>query len=243
MVKYNANQRGLVYMKKFLIALSYVFIFLFTGLTNVKTDAYTKTIDTNEKELVETKKETTIVKNESENTEEIKEEQKVVENEPEAIEPESSNIIETSEVNEYVQEESPVTETYYENYGTYGRLYVSWYSVALYDYNVNTRSSSSLQEIVNAEDSAAYYANKGKLIIADHNYQGFSILADLTEGTTSYIQFSDGSSIGYRLIKKSKGYNTGPDLVDTEGNSFYDMDASLIMYTCYEDGIMVTLWA
>ena len=83
-------------------------------------------------------------------------------------------------------------------------LYVSSYNVALYDYNVNTRSSLSLQDIVNNEDSAASYRNKGRLVIADHNYQGFDILAYLTEGSTAYIQFEDGSTIGYTLIKKSK---------------------------------------
>ena len=128
-------------------------------------------------------------------------------------------------------------------YGTYGRLYVSGYSAALYDYNVHTNSGSSLQTIVNNADSAAYYKNKGKLIIADHSYQGFSVLVNLNEGAISYIKFENGNTIRYRLIKKSKGYNTGPDLIDTYGNSFFNMGSDLIMYTCYDDGIMVTLWA
>lgn len=127
-------------------------------------------------------------------------------------------------------------------YGTFGRLYVSGHSVALYDYNVNTMSNSSLQTIVNAQDSAAYYTNHGKLIIADHNYQGFNVLASLNEGTTSYIKFEDGSIVRYRLIKRARGINTGPDLVDTNGNSFFSMSSDIIMYTCYDNGIMVTLW-
>ena len=127
-------------------------------------------------------------------------------------------------------------------YGTYGRLYVSGYSAALYDYNVHTNSGSSLQTLVNNVDSAAYYKNKGKLVIADHNYQGFSVLANLSEGTTSYIKFENGNTIRYKLIKKSRGYNTGPDLIDTNGNSFFNMGSDLIMYTCCDDGIIVTLW-
>ena len=127
-------------------------------------------------------------------------------------------------------------------YGSFGRLYVSGHSVALYDYNVNTESSYSLQTIVNNQDSAAYYINHEKLIIADHYYQGFSILASLNEGATSYISFEDGSIVRYRLIKKSRGVNTGPDLVDPNGNSFFEMNSDIIMYTCYENGIMVTLW-
>ena len=127
-------------------------------------------------------------------------------------------------------------------YGTYGRLYVSSYSAALYDYNVHTNSGSSLQTLVNNVDSAAYYKNKGKLVIADHSYQGFSVLANLNEGTSSYIKFENGSTIRYKLIKKSRGYNTGPDLIDTDGNSFFNMGSDLIMYTCCDDGIIVTLW-
>ena len=128
-------------------------------------------------------------------------------------------------------------------YGTYGRLYVSNYNVALYDYNVNTKSSSTLQTIVDHKDSAAYYTFNNRLVIADHNYQGFSVLINLKVGTTSYIKFKDGKTIKYKLIKKSEGKNTGPDLVDTKGNSFFDMKSDIIMYTCYKDGIMVTLWS
>ena len=127
-------------------------------------------------------------------------------------------------------------------YGTFGRLYVSNYNVALYDYNVNTTNSKSLQTIVNDKDSAAYYITKNKLVIADHNYQGFNVLINLNVGTTSYIKFKNGKTIKYKLIKKSKGVNTGPDLVDTKGNSFFDMKSDIIMYTCYKDGIMATLW-
>ena len=39
-----------------------------------------------------------------------------------------------------------------------------------------------------------------------------------------------------------QGVNTGPDLIDADGNSFFNMPSDIIMYTCYENGIMVTLW-
>lgn len=126
--------------------------------------------------------------------------------------------------------------------GTYGRLYISYYNVALYDYNVNTTSDLTLQTIVDNQDSAAYYYNGGKKVIADHNYQGFRVLINLNVGDKAYIKLNDGSIITYRLIYKSKGYNTGPDLIDINNNSFYDMNSDIIMYTCYEDGIMGTLW-
>lgn len=211
-------------MKKYFTVLLCTFVFLFNDFSIMNANMFAK----DEKVLVKCNY-----------LEEVK--QKLVEVKQE--EAEDTTAIQTSTSDEYIEEDNTVTETYSENYGTYGRLYVSWYDVALYDYNVYTSSSASLQELVDNYDSAAYYANRGKLVIADHNYQGFSVLGSLSEGTTSYIKFADGSTIGYSLIKKAKGYNTGPDLVDTEGNSFYDMDASLIMYTCYEDGIMVTLWA
>lgn len=212
-------------MKKYFTVLLCTFVFLFNDFSIMNANMFAK----DEKVLVKCSY-----------LEEVKQELVEVKQE----EAEDTTAIQTSTSDEYIEEDySPATETNYETFGTYGRLYVSWYDVALYDYNVNTNSTASLQELVDNYDSAAYYYNKGKLVIADHNYQGFSVLGSLSEGTTSYIKFADGSTIGYSLIKKAKGYNTGPDLVDTEGNSFYGMDASLIMYTCYEDGIMVTLWA
>lgn len=130
----------------------------------------------------------------------------------------------------------------YSNTGTYGRLYVSYYNVALYDYNINTTSNQSLQTLVDNQDSAAYYYNGGRKVIADHNYQGFKVLITLNPGDKAYIKLSNGNILTYRLIYKSRGYNTGPDLIDVNNSSFYDMSSDLIMYTCYEDGIMGTLW-
>lgn len=127
-------------------------------------------------------------------------------------------------------------------YGTFGRLYISNYSAALYDYNVYTKSDTALQTIVDNKDSAAYYKNHGKLVIADHYNQGFKVLINLSEGNTLQIKFEDGNTIRYKLIKKSEGINAGPDLIDNEGNSFFEMESDLIMYTCYNDGIMATLW-
>ena len=162
--------------------------------------------------------------------------------ERERLEKAKTTISKTTTVKKAVPKKNPTTRTNSVKYGTYGRLYVPGYSVALYDFNVNTQSSLSLQTIVNNQDSAAYYINNGKYVIADHYYQGFSALANLNVGATSYIRFKDGSIIRYKMIKKSRGVNTGPDLVDNNGNSFFNMNSDIIMYTCYEDGIMVTLW-
>ena len=220
-------------MKRFLIILFFIITFPF--FTFVKTDSCTITDNIRFKKSVDS----SIVKIDN-ITKEV--ENEVLEAEQKEIDTGSSEDAQTTTTDDYVQEDNSIAETNYEKFGTYGRLYVSYFSVALYDYNVNTNSGSSLQALVDDWDSAAYYINGGKLVIADHDYQGFSVLTYLSEGTTSYIKFEDGSAIGYTLIRKSKGYNSGPDLVDTEGNSFFDMDSDLIMYTCYDGGIMVTLW-
>jgi len=173
---------------------------------------------------------------------ERKKQEKQTKDKKETIKKETYTNTKTSTVKKAVPKKNPTTKTNSVKYGTFGRLYVPGYSVALYDFNVNTQSNLSLQTIVNNQDSAAYYINNGKYVIADHYYQGFSALANLNVGATSYIKFKDGSIIRYRMIKKSRGVNTGPDLVDNNGNSFFKMNSDIIMYTCYEDGIMVTLW-
>ena len=210
-------------MKKFFTVLVCTFLLLLNENSFAETKNVDKTKKANEKVLVlETKKE----ENETVEQEEISD----------------STVDEISTTDDYYEEDNYDYEPYSVNYGTYGRLHVSWDDVALYDYNVYTSSGSSLQELVDNYDSAAFYANRGRLVIADHNTQGFSVLYDLYEGSYAYIEFADGSATGYTLIKKEKGYNTGYDLVDAYGNSFYNMDSNLIMYTCYDDGIMVTLW-
>ena len=184
-------------------------------------------------EQIVNKEETIHTKEEQNNTEEVKEEVKYNNN---------VAVVETNYQQPVVNDPITNIRNDYSNTGTYGRLYVSYYNVALYDYNVNTTSNLSLQTIVDNQDSAAYYYNGGRKVIADHNYQGFKVLITLNPGDKAYIKLSDGNILTYRLIYKSKGYNTGPDLIDINNNSFYNMSSDLIMYTCYEDGIMGTLW-
>lgn len=226
-------------MKKFLITLLFTLVFLSANFTGSKIDAYAKNISSSDKALVEIKEEAIAIENNIQEEEQKILEQQEEERQQEEARKQSYSVVQTSTTEEHYYTYTPPAVTY----GTYGRLYVSNFSVALYDYNVNTYSDLSLQQIVDNSDSAAYYASRNRLVIADHDTQGFRVLTWISEGTTSYIQFEDGSSIGYRLVKKAKGYNTGPDLVDTEGNSFFNMDSDIIMYTCYDGGIMVTLWS
>lgn len=220
--------------KKALIAGLLAFVSFFIDFTSFNSVAYAKIGNIDNKLLVEEIESSIIETNETI----LKEEQEELERQQREIEQQNSYVVKTS----VAPEEETYSYTPSVTYGTYGRLYVSGFDVALYDYNVYTNSSLSLQQIVDNWDSAAYYASRNRLVIADHNTHGFSVLYYLSEGTTAYIQFEDGSTISYRLIKRAKGYNTGPDLVDTENNSFFNMDSDIIMYTCYEDGIMVTLW-
>ena len=219
--------------KKALIAGLLAFVSFFIDFTSFNSIAYAKIGNIDNKLLVEEIENSITETNEAILEEEQKEQEELERKQREA---EEAQFVQTSVAEETYSYTPSVT------YGTYGRLYVSGFDVALYDYNVYTNSSLSLQQIVDNWDSAAYYASRNRLVIADHNTHGFSVLYYLSEGTTAYIQFEDGSTISYRLIKRAKGYNTGPDLVDTENNSFFNMDSDIIMYTCYEDGIMVTLW-
>ena len=173
------------------------------------------------------------VKQENKKQEKVKTKVKKVVKKEKVEDPTTSQ---TAQTNESTKQNNNIV------YGTFGRIYISNYSAALYDYNVNTKADSSLQTIVDNKDSAAYYKNHGKLVIADHNSQGFKVLVNLSEGTIASIKFENGKTIKYKLINKSEGKNEGYDLVDSEGNSFFDKDYDLIMYTCYNDGIMVTLW-
>ena len=201
------------------------------------TEEKTENIEQINEKSDKTKQTTTNISNK-----EVKETVKEKKEEKTEAKVKNNAVTQTSSTKESVQNDQSNKKADETKYGTFGRLYVSSYDVALYDYNVHTTSDSALQTLVDNKDSAAYYKNRGRLVIADHYYQGFSALVNLTEGNTSYIKFEDGSIIKYRLIKKSRGINTGLDLTDTLGNSFFDMESDIIMYTCYDDGIMVTLW-
>lgn len=235
-------------MRRNLVRILYILIILLSTFYLAITDTNAKTenkknyyvnynIEKEVKEIQEEIKKEEAAK-EKEKQEQIEKEQE----EARAKEKESSNVVQTSSRNETIENNNPSIETNnYTNEST-GRLYIGGYSVAIYDFNVNTSSSTPLQTIVNNADSAAYYRNRGKLVIADHYYQGFSILVGLSEGATAQIRFENGTTTTYRLVTKSRGVNAGTDLVDTEGNSFFRMNSDIIMYTCYEDGIMATLW-
>ena len=252
-------------MKKYFVKISRIFmtiVFIFL-MVIINTDAKVEnqekynimqkanhSIEKNEEEIKDNTENNEKIKEKSDknkqttntSNKEVKEEVKEKKEEKTEVKVKNNAVTQTSSTKESVQNDQSNKKADETKYGTFGRLYVSSYDVALYDYNVHTTSDSALQTLVDNKDSAAYYKNRGRLVIADHYNQGFKILVNLTEGSTAYIKLEDGTTLRYRLIKKSEGTNTGPDLVDNEGNSFYAMDSDLIMYTCYDGGIMATLW-
>lgn len=245
-------------MKKKLIGFIYtsIILFLFFSIsdTSAKKESITKyttlhkenqIVDQEEKnEIIEEETQTKDVKNDivKTNKKSHKKEIKVKEKNTNTNTENKDEII-TEVSNDNIKKQTKTKSTSKIKYGTFGRLYINGHSVALYDYNVNTKSDIELQTIVDNKDSAAYYRNYGKLVIADHYNQGFKSIVDLTEGTMSYIKFENGDVIKYKLIKKFKGYNDGHDLKDLDNNSVFDMTSDVIMYTCYDNGIMVTLWS
>lgn len=130
--------------------------------------------------------------------------------------------------------------------GTLGRLYLPTinHSVAVYHANVYNDENYNAQQIVDNEDSAAYYKLGEKYIIADHHYQGFKKIINLNVGAKAYIKMNDGTIKTYYLKNKFIGENTGVDLTDGNGNSIQTLEGSLVMYTCYTSDrkIMLTLW-
>lgn len=133
-----------------------------------------------------------------------------------------------------------------EKIGTLGRLYLPTinYSVAVYYANVYNNEEYNAQTIVDNEDSAAYYQLGNKYIIADHYYQGFKKIINLSVGDEAHIKMNDGTIKKYHLENKLVGQNTSVDLTDEAGNSIQTMDGTLVMYTCYgsDKTIMITLW-
>ncbi len=130
--------------------------------------------------------------------------------------------------------------------GTYGRLYLPTISltVGVYNANIYKNENYNAQTIVDNKDSAAYYEFKGKYIIADHNYQGFSRINNLNINDKAYIKTTNNQVIIYQMKNKFIGVNTHKDLQDLNGNSIENMEGSLAMYTCYDrnNKITITLW-
>lgn len=127
--------------------------------------------------------------------------------------------------------------------GTFGRIYFSsLYSVALY----RPTTSEQAQAYVDNKDSAAYYKYGNIMIVADHAYQGFTIIKSLKAGDYVYIKKRTGTGFGlekYIVREKTNGKNTGYNLITDDGRDIgTDVNNSLALYTCNTaDGLHVTI--
>ena len=91
------------------------------------------------------------------------------------------------------------------------------------------------QWIVDMPGTAAVFDMNGKMVIADHAYQGFSAIRNAK--TADYG--------GQKLTLASKYYGNWWDgtIVLTDGREFTEpADGWLIMYTCTGPGVTVTFW-
>lgn len=128
--------------------------------------------------------------------------------------------------------------------GSAGRLYFSsLYSVALYQ---TSFFDPSIQKIVDAKDSAAYFKYGSVYLIGDHSNQGFNIIKSQKVGSKAYIKVKNNNgSYSLRTFKVKEvvtGYNYGDRLVTKDGRDVKNIKASLVMYTCNSaDGKKVTI--
>lgn len=142
----------------------------------------------------------------------------------------ASAIIEVIEkpVTSVVATTNTVERSYYDP----SRIYIGSYTAVLYNAPEN-------QAITDAADSAIYYQQHGRTVVADHAYQGF----------TAMLYNDTGVMFGSKIHKASTHYGT---INETETDIYYDDggsflgndDASIVMFTCI-DGQgrrVVTYW-
>lgn len=123
----------------------------------------------------------------------------------------------------------------YENF--VGRLYIDDIDVDVALYNSNK------QEVVDRDDSAAYFSWSGYTLIGDHNTEAFAPLGTVKVGTITRIVREDGTIVYYECTDVFKGHNTGYRITDWDGNKV-TAKADILMYTCFNGprNIWVTLW-
>ena len=137
-------------------------------------------------------------------------------------------------------EPTPETE---QTLGTAGRLYFdNGWSVALND--STGQEASRTQEYTDAQDSAVYISDNGKIMIADHANQGFDIIKEYGIGSTARIKGPDGTERNivctayYDNAYWDNGYTYLPD-----GRSIWDAsDGEIGMQTSNnESGTSITI--
>ena len=119
--------------------------------------------------------------------------------------------------------------------GALGTLSIGWYSARVFQGGAD---NSVNQPIVDAPNSAALMNYLGRNMIADHAYQGFSVLQSCGAGST-------GTFCGRTIVCAStyQGTNTGYGIQLADGRWADEVyDGNYIMYTCNDaSGVSVTV--
>lgn len=128
--------------------------------------------------------------------------------------------------------------------GGVGRVYFSsGFTIALY----RPTTTAEAQRYVDNKDSGSYYQYENIKIIADHAYQGFTIIKKQNIGDIVYIKRKDdnGNIVvdQYVVIEKTNGYNTGYHLLTVDGRDVgYGQSDEIALYTCNtSDGYSVSI--
>ena len=140
--------------------------------SNHKTASIVETVKRKEETKEEIKKEEKVSTEKSALEKEYPITKKTPDKVPEKVIEEPTVVVE----NNYKPDFLEIIKQRNDSLGTYGRLYLPTISltVGVYNANIYKNENYNAQTIVDNKDSAAYYEFKGKYIIADHNYQGFS---------------------------------------------------------------------
>lgn len=104
--------------------------------------------------------------------------------------------------------------------------------VALYSANGKDKTYYP-QQIVNRENSACLMQwGDGTRLIADHNYQGFSRLSNLSLGDEAYVEYKDGRKEYFILSDISPGINDGWTKRIDGSDPMFGNVAGINLYTC-----------
>ena len=124
------------------------------------------------------------------------------------------------------------------HFGDVGRFYIKYHSVALYD--------TLSQSVCDEWDSACYKVWHDKILILDHNGQGFNIIKTCKPGDTCYVLHEDGSKDEFVCMRvELNGFNTRMDIVDSDGVSVFDSEYDMITATCNSGGgghVTIVYW-
>ena len=115
--------------------------------------------------------------------------------------------------------------------------------VACYYYDEYFSGSSLVQEITDAEDSAAFWPCGSQIVISDHSNQSFSSVKQIEVGTTAYMDVGDYRQ-NFVCTKVVYGYNDAGTLRDENfvcvKNSGFN-DGGITLQTCNGDSYNIFL--